>query len=530
MSQPIEAPRSAYQIFSREGLLGQREMEPGIRQAMINFLEMAKIPSETGNEKDLRKVLERFADQYDLPHQRDEIGNLLIKVPASAGYEGRPGSILQTHMDMVCVAEKGKDNPAIKGAIPIIDPEDPNYIKADGTTLGADPKAGLSVALGLVEEILDPNSKVKHGPLAILATVQEETGLFGARKCQFDLGKYQFMFNLDSEREGKATVGCSGAGNSILEMPLTTETASIDKRFYRISISGGIGGHSAGNIMENRANAIKLLASTFAVIRDKNPEMQIQSIGGGYFREDQSPINNAIPGDAQGVVAINSGSEEELSHVIDEIKATIKTDYPKETKLQMSLEDVSPLQQTVMTAESTTKLIDLLIQLPHGVQAEFPDISYIPKTSINLATIRISEGSDRAIITLMSRSADFADLNRLRSQIKGIAEGRDATVEEPEAYSGWMPNENPSYPINAQAIRAYKEITGADLSLVSTHGGLEGGPFSLLYPHLQIISIGPQIDDAHTTRERLSIPSYVTFYRMLKRIISNFSSSDQPLE
>ena len=395
---------------------------------------------------------------------------------------------LQCHMGMVCEKNKDVEHDFSKYAIqPYVDGE---WIKAKGTTLGADNGIGLAMCLALMEE-----KNIKHGPLEFLFTVDEETGLTGAFNLKKEFIKGELLINLDSEDFGVIYIGCAGGGNSTIKLPIKFE--SVDKEGLRIYVKGLNGGHSGIEIDKGRANSIKLLARILY-----NINARISKIEGG-------DKHNAIPREGVAEVMVDGG----VMDKIKEMEAAFKNEYSRtEPDLKIEVENCKITK--VIDEESNKKLIKLLMGLPHGVIAMNQEVEGLVETSTNLATIRMD---GEATIVMSSRSSINSALDALMQSIKCIGELAGAGVEEGSKYPGWKPNlESRSL---KRASEAFKELYRKEPEKKAIHAGLETGVIGDITGINEIISIGTQIEHPHSPDERVHIKSVEKFWKYLLHLL-----------
>lgn len=451
------------------------------------FEEICKIPRCSKHEEKIAEYIMEVARKHGLEVEKDEVGNVVARKKAN-GYENAPMITLQCHMDMVCEKNKDVEHDFSKDAIqPYVDGE---WVKAKGTTLGADNGIGLAMCLALMEE-----KDIKHGPLEFLFTVDEETGLTGAFNLEKEFIKGELLINLDSEDFGVIYIGCAGGGNSTIKLPVKFE--NVDKEGLRIHVKGLKGGHSGIEIDKGRANSIKLLARILY-----NINARISKIEGG-------DKHNAIPREAIAEVVVDG----DVMDKIKELEAAFKNEYSKtEPDLKVEVENCKITK--VIDEESNKKLIKLLMGLPHGVIAMSQEVEGLVETSTNLATIRMN---DEATIVMSSRSSINSALDALMQSIRCIGELAGASVEEGSKYPGWKPN------LESRLLKiasdAFKELYGKEPEKKAIHAGLETGVIGDITGINEIISIGPQIEHPHSPDERVHIKSVEEFWKYLLHLL-----------
>ena len=448
------------------------------------FEDICKIPRCSKHEEKIAEYIISIAEKKGLEWQRDDVGNVVIRKKAN-GYENAPVIILQCHMDMVCEKNKDVEHDFNRDHIkPFVDGE---WVKAKGTTLGADNGIGLAICLALME------NNIKHGPLEFLFTVDEETGLTGAFGLKKGFVKGQLLINLDSEDFGVIYIGCAGGGNSTIKLPL--KFVDANKEGLKIMVKGLKGGHSGIEIDKRRANAIKLLARILYNINAK-----IGKIEGG-------DKHNAIPREAIAEAIVDN--IEEAERKIKEMEEIFKNEYSAtEPNLKIEVEKYNVAK--ILTDNLNEKLIKLLMALPHGVLAMSQEVKDLVETSINLATIRMDEYTT---IVMSSRSSVNSALDAVMQSIRCLAELSGANVEEGSKYPGWKPNLKSR--LLQIASEAFKELYGKEPEKKAIHAGLETGVIGEITGINEIISIGPQIEHPHSPDERVHIESVDKFWKYL---------------
>jgi len=477
---------------------GIDNLEPKI--VWKHFDQIRKIPRCSKHEEKIREYIVDFAKKQGLKTKVDAVGNVIILKPATPGMEKKPTVILQGHMDMVC--EKNSDVAFDFSKDPIQLKIQGDLLMANGTTLGADNGIGLAIACALLED-----NTVKHGPLEVLATIDEETGLTGAFAMKSDMLTGKIMLNLDSEDFGVITVGCAGGGDTTIELPVKTQSIGTGIDNITIKVSGLRGGHSGVDIHEQRGNAIKLLARLLWEASQKH-EFFLSDIKGG-------DKHNAIPREATATLAIDKKNKNAF---ITELKAREKDIYeeykPIDPNFKMDVEPCEPLK-TIIDKQSQTKLLNLLHGLPHGVHLMNYDLKTLVDTSTNLATVAVKENN--VVIHMSSRSPTKSALQDMRNRIKAIALLSGAKVTEGTPYPGWKPDLQSK--ILALAKKIFKEMFKQDPKIEAIHAGLECGIIGEKFPGMDMISIGPTLKNPHSPEEQLYIITVGKFYKYLTRIL-----------
>ncbi len=467
-----------------------------------HFATLCRIPRCSGEEAAISKKILSWAADLDLEAEQDQVGNLIIRVPASRGREAAPGVILQGHLDMVC--EKNADSPHdfSKDPIPVI--RDGEYIATAGTTLGADNGVAIAAAMAIAE------GEHRHGPLELLFTVDEERGLTGALGLQPSLLKGRYLLNLDTEEEGAIYMGCAGGGDSLLHLPL--EYRSAQNRQLKLIFSGLQGGHSGMDINSGRGNALKLLVWLLDYLRD-GLEFQLLHLQGG-------DKHNAIPREAWAQISVMPEQQVQLDALLESFREELSPIYTySEPKLKLSLEE-APRREKALSLGSRDRLLDLLLSLPHGVLAMSQGVAGLVETSNNLAVVRT--GPKEALIHLSSRSSIDAALRGLRREISAQGRLAGAEVEQEQGYPGWQPN--PDSALLRRASQVHEELFGTAPEAKAIHAGLECGLIGQRYPGMDMISFGPDMERVHSPSERLKIDSVERFFGFLSLLLDRLST------
>lgn len=467
------------------------------------FYEISQIPRNSKNEEQIRSYLRNFAENNSFTFKEDSVGNIVIHVPPTPGKENLPTIVLQSHVDMVCEKNRETVHDFSKDPIKLVKAGE--WITADGTTLGADNGIGAAASLAIAGE-----EDLEHGPLELLFTVDEETGLTGANNLQpgFITGKY--LLNLDTEEDGAFYVGCAGGMDTAGILPIEFEKINEKLSVYNLFISGLKGGHSGININDGRANAIKLMAHLLKSL--KSFELQIVQISGGSKR-------NAIPREAEAIILIDTKHESEIREVINEFSINTSLHFRKtEDEIKISLDIKDSPDTTFTNAFSKLfrdKVINTLIALPHGVVSMSSEISGLVETSTNLATV--VQNTNEIIIGTSQRSSIESSKKSIASVVESVFNLADAKVKIGDGYPGWQPNMES--PLLKKGIQIYKIMFSKEPVIKAVHAGLECGILGDRYPGLDMLSLGPTIEGAHSPDERVNIVDVEKFYRLLKEII-----------
>lgn len=464
-----------------------------------HFAQLLRIPRGSKAEGGVREYVRSVAEGAGCAAVADGAGNLLVRKPGRPGREGAPIVVLQAHLDMV--QEKNADVPHDFARDPIRAVRDGEWLKADGTTLGADNGIGVAAMLAIMED-----DEMLHGPLELLFTVDEETGLTGARALPGDLLRGRLLVNLDSEEEGVVTIGCAGGGDSALRLPVAESPAS--GAALAVSVGGLRGGHSGVDIHLQRGNAIRVLVRALLAAVDA-AGARVLTLSGGNAR-------NAIPREATAVLQVPE--ENRLSTCRRALEASFAV-----SRRELAASDPGLASGIVRCdvpvagwdEESGHRVLNLLNALPHGVLAMSLDLPGLVETSVNLAVARPEAGALH--VTVHSRSSVDGSLAALRRRVRSIGELAGAAVSESEAYPGWQPDLGSDLLALMRAV--YEDVMGEPPAVGAMHAGLECGIIGEKYPGMDMISFGPQIEFPHSPDERVRVGSVAPFYEVLRRAL-----------
>jgi len=461
-----------------------------------HFDEILTIPRGSKEENRIRQYVVDVAERNGLSYDVDGAGNVVVRKPASPGRESAEATILQGHLDMVNEKNSDVDHDFSRDAIkPALDGE---YLTASGTTLGADNGIGVAAMLAVAE-----SKDLAHGPVELLFTIDEETGLTGAAELEGSLLKGRRLLNLDSEEEGELCVGCSGGADSTLTLPLESSGIPSGSMAVQIKIHGLKGGHSGIDIQLQRGNAVKLLARALYAISSR-VAFRLVGIEGGNK-------HNAIPREAFATAVLPATEKAQFTKSLDEEFAAIFDEFrPAEPEMQIEVTDLAAPTEAWDDA-TTEKVLQLITALPHGVLAMSYDIPDLVETSTNLATVVMKDGE--LVIGLSSRSSIDTALRALRQSIRATAALAGAGVEEGNGYPGWKPNLQS--PILAVLKQVHVDKLGKEPEIKAIHAGLECGIIGEKVPGMDMISFGPQIEFPHSPDERVKVDSVGTFYDLL---------------
>ncbi|PIQ07933.1 MAG: cytosol nonspecific dipeptidase [Ignavibacteriales bacterium CG18_big_fil_WC_8_21_14_2_50_31_20] len=470
------------------------------------FYGMTQVPRPSKKEEKIRAHVREFATNNNFDFTEDEVGNIVIKVPATPGYENAPTIVIQGHLDMVC--EKNKATVHNFETDPLKIYRDGDWITAEGTTLGAD--NGIGVAAGMAVAT-DPS--VIHGPLELLCTIDEETGMTGvnALKPGFITGKT--LLNLDSEEDGAFYVGCSGGQDTRGYFELEYKNNDTNLTSYNLMLTGLKGGHSGLDVANGRANAIRLLAQLLNRI-ELEIEFELASISGGSLR-------NAIPRESEVTILINPNDETKFNEICKKFVADTLLEFNvNDPGLKILITKNEERIEKIFTKEFVINLIKVLLAAPHGIMAMSPDIPGLVETSTNLATIGIID--NQLAIGTSQRSAINSAKWNISNMLKSVFElGKAAKVDTGDGYPGWQPNMDSLLLKISKEV--YKDLNNSEPKIKAIHAGLETGLLGAKYPGIDMISFGPTIEGAHSPDERLNISATVKFYNLVKAILLRYT-------
>ena len=461
------------------------------------FYEISQIPRGSGNERAISDFLVDFAKKRNLEVWQDKAMNVIIKKPATKGFENSKPVILQGHMDMVPEKEAGSNHDFLKDPIKWQLKGDMLY--ATGTTLGGDD--GIAVAYCLA--ILDSND-VAHPPLEVLITTEEETGMGGAMAVTGEHLTGTRFLNIDSEEEGYFLVSCAGGANVNVSFGIEREEAKGD--VVKISISNLLGGHSGMEIIKQRANAIKMLARTLYAIKEKE-ELNIIEIKGGSK-------HNAIPKDACAYIAVKKSDS--AIKIANEFACSLKKEYrTTDPDMKIDIEKTTSLKKEMFTSCLSGRLIDFMIMVPDAVQYMNMEIKGLCQTSLNNGILEEVDG--KLMFTISVRSSVKSMLDEVLNKLALCAKYTDGEFVKKSEYPAWEYEEKS--PVRDIAVKTYKEITGQDAIVTAIHAGLECGLLKKTLPQIDAISFGPNLYDVHTPDEHMDVKSVERMWKFLLKYL-----------
>ena len=466
------------------------------------FGEICKVPRPSKKEKLIADYIIGIARELNLDYEVDETGNILIRKPATEGYAHFPVVVLQSHMDMVC--EKNSDTYHDFENDPIIPRIEGEWVKATGTTLGADDGIGIAAQLAILD-----STDIEHGPLEMLFTVDEETGLTGANGLKAGFLKGNILLNLDSEDEGELFIGCAGGQDTKVLMSYSKVAVNYDFAGYQIKVTGLQGGHSGDDINKGRGNAVKIL-NRLLWSSSHLFEARISEIDGGNLR-------NAIAREAFANIIVPNRFNKEFIQYVKKFNAIVKEEYRiNEPALLVSYQPTE-LPSFIIDSSTQERLLNALYACPHGVIAMSADVPNFVETSTNLASVKMN---DKVIeIGTSQRSSSEHGKQDVLNMVESVFRLAGGKISHNDGYPGWTPN--PKSPILDITRKAYVKLFDQDPKVLAIHAGLECGLIGEQYPGIDMISYGPTIKGAHSPDERLQINTVQRFWDLTLEVLKN---------
>lgn len=465
------------------------------------FEEICKIPHGSGNTRQISDYLKAFADEHGLYCRQDELNNIIMIKEASKGYEDHEPVLLQGHMDMVAVKDADCTLDMTKDGLQLEILGD--RLSAKGTSLGGDD--GIAVAFGLA---LLAGEEYRHPKIELILTVDEEVGMEGAAGLTVDDLTTKRMINLDQEEEKMFIVGC--AGGARIDIRKKTETEQVNGMLCKLKISGLQGGHSGQEINKERGNAICLMGRLLAALQEKTP-IYLKEVNGGT-------ADNAIPNEVCAEIVVTEWTED-IAAFMEEKFCGLKAEFAgKEDGLKCELQvGAEAALIEVCNRKDSEQWIHLLNVIPHGVIANSVKMKGLVETSLNPGILNVS--AVEGMVSTSVRSSNAAAKEALINQLKSLAALCDATVGIRGDYPGW--DYDPDSPLREKMVTIYEEMYGVKPQIEAIHAGLECGIFQSKIPGLDCVSIGPDMQDIHTTRETLSIPSVQRVWKFLLKVLES---------
>ena len=460
------------------------------------FEQICAIPHGSGNTKGISDYLVSFAREQGLKYIQDEANNVILFAEGTCGMEDHDPVILQGHMDMVCEKDRDCDlDMALQG---LDVRQDGRFVFAKGTTLGGDDGVAVAYVLALMAD-----RSIPHPPLEAILTVDEEIGMLGADRIDLSELKGRVLINLDSEDEGVFTVSC--AGGALVTISLPVERRAVYGPCIRLTVDGLRGGHSGAEIHKNRANANKVMGEFLSRIQKIMP-LCLTSLAGGTK-------DNAIPQSCQATAVAMGIHLERINTIAAQLQAEVRETYDEPEALIQAF-DVDALGGNSLTSESTARVVGLLCAAPNGVQAWSKDIEGLVQTSLNLGIAKLGE---RFSACFSVRSSINTEKQELLEQLKTLAGFYEASYSQSGEYPAWEYRKDSR--LRDTMVRVYREMFGREPKVLAIHAGLECGILGEKLPGLDCVSIGPQMYDIHTSREKLDVASTERTWRFLLEVL-----------
>jgi len=466
------------------------------------FKEILEVPRPSKKEEKIIRYVLDFGKKHQLETLQDEVGNVLIRKPATQGMENKKPVVLQSHLDMVC--EKNSDKEHDFENDPIGTHIKDGWVYANGTTLGADDGIGVAAQLAILVA-----KDIPHGPLECLFTVDEETGLTGAFGLKPGFLKGKILLNLDSEDEGQLFIGCAGGQDTLAWLPFDKEAVPEGYASYKIMVSGLKGGHSGDDINKGHGNANKML-NRFLWESKEELGLKLSLFAGGNLR-------NAIAREAYAIVLLPEDKEPDLIMFVQNYQEIFRSEYHvTEPDLAFNFSKTE-MPDFVLDEDSVFQLLNAIYACPHGVLAMSQEIDDFVETSTNLASVKFEE--DEVLITTSQRSSVESEKIDATNMVTSVFNLAGAHTETSDGYPGWTPN--PNSVIVDITEKAYKRLFKTEPEVLAIHAGLECGLIGDKYPGMDMISFGPTIKGAHSPDERIEIESVQKFWDLTLDVLKN---------
>jgi dipeptidase D len=485
------------------------EVIKGLKPPILwqRFYEITQVPRPSKKEGKILAHMRNLFKELNISFKEDEVGNIVASVPATKGYENSPTVVLQGHVDMVC--EKNKETKHDFDNDPITILRENGWIKAKGTTLGSDNGIGVAAALAVITD-----KEVTHGPVEILLTIDEETGLTGATKVEHGFISGKILLNLDSEEDGTFYVGCAGGVDTLGTFNIEFENSPSGFTPYELMATGLKGGHSGLDINRGRANGIKVLTRALAHIGKF--DYRIVKIDGGSLR-------NAIPRETEAILLLKDSDIKNIEKIIKDVEKTLVNEFKhSDNGVKINLMKVDQSFSKVFTRKFSDKIINILFALPHGIVMISQEIPDLVETSTNLASIKTEE--DKVIIGTSQRSSVESAKRYIAQSVRSIFSLAGAEIERTDGYPGWSPN------IDSKILKisksVFENLFKKEPEIKAIHAGLECGILEGKNPGLDMISFGPTIMGAHSPDERVNIETVGKFYSLLKGILKELAQQN----
>lgn len=473
---------------------------PSPQEVYDLFKQLNKVPRPSWHEEKAAEFLHQFAEKHHLEYQKDEHGCVVIRKPATPGYEKAKPIVLLNHMDMVCVAEKGKKFDPLNDAIESY--EDNGWLKARGTSLGADNGMGLCMALAVLQD-----ENIVHGPIECVATTNEEDGMTGAANLSPDFVKGRKIINLDSEDYDTVTVGSAAAYLQFTSLPYTREAVPDHYQFYHLNIKGGLGGHSGVDINKGRANANKLLCGLLNKVAEKCA-IAVSEINGGE-------ANNSIAVNAEALVGVQVELQDTFCKIAESYMKEVKAKYEEtDSNIELNMEPAST-PATVINRQNVAALIDAVDQLPYGALKMSEQLKGTVETSNSTGMVKTNEKD--FFVSNYSRSFVDADVLELGNSIKRIFDEAGAKTEVIMSAPAWQSDLKSDFLKLTEDV--FDDILGFRPRKVAMHFALEAGYYMQKFEGCEIVSIGPKIIEPHSITERVDMKTIDNIWKVLVELL-----------
>ncbi len=473
-----------------------------------HFDSIRQIPRPSKHEEKISEHVENWASEHGYELLKDAVGSLVIKVPATEGHENADTIVLQGHLDMVCEKNSDVEHDFMTQGIEV--EVDGDWVRAIGTTLGADNGIGLAAAMAFAD---DPD--VVHGPLEILATVDEETGLTGAKMLDASMLTGKILLNLDTEEDGAVYMGCAGGADTDAFLKTSRRRGVLGSVPVRLVVRGLRGGHSGLNIIENRGNAIKLATRVLQAALYAGIDVDVVSIDGGSK-------HNAIPRECFAVCRLDKGALDDFRKIADGCAADFREEFgATDPDLDVVMEEMDDDEATrqVLNVHARDRVLRLLDGLPHGVLSMSREVPGLVETSTNLAVVETQEDGLKFVAS--HRSSVLPALFAVRRSVTSDFRQAGAAVSYDDHYPGWKPN--PDSAILGRTVDVYERLFGSKPEIKAIHAGLECGLLLEKVPGMDAVSVGPQIEGAHSPEECVQISSVAKFYKHVAALLEDLA-------
>lgn len=490
----------SYQVYLIRNKMEVRNLEP--KALWSHFSALNAVPRASKKEDQVVQFVIDFGKGLGLETLTDQIGNVVIRKPATTGMEHSPVIVLQAHLDMV--HQKNNDSSfdfSTQGIKMIVDGD---WVKADGTTLGADNGIGVAAIMAILS-----SSDIVHPAIEALFTIDEETGMTGASLLDAGMISGRVLLNLDTEDDNELCIGCAGGVDTTSSYSYRQQPVTENAEAFVITVKGLQGGHSGMDIIKGRANANKLMNRILYYLNEKVGDIGLASLDGGSLR-------NAIPRESVAVITVPVNSVLQLKECFAIISADIKREFASlELKMSLCME-ATDIPASILAAEDLKKILNAIYAIPNGVYRMSPDIEGLVETSSNLAKVTVKDGT--FITQSLQRSSVDSTKDEVATSVRAALENMGCEVVHSGDYPGWKPN--PGSAVLALMKKLYKENFGNDPHVAAVHAGLECGIIGGHLPEMDMISFGPTILGAHSPEEKVQVSSVQKFWKFLLNVLS----------